>query len=400
MSNILFVISGSVSAYKSLDLLKNLIENNFNIEIILTKSGSKFLTPVSISSLINKKVHIDMFSNKEISTNYMKHINLTRNSDLIVVCPASANIIAKMANGYADDLASTTLAAANKKIFIVPAMNKKMWDNPANKENVKKLKKRNVKIIGPIKGQLACGEFGLGRMENIKKVENEIKNFFNTKKILKEKKILITAGPTVEAIDPVRYISNFSSGKQGYELANLAQSYGAKTILITGPSKFDPPEVDEIIKISSAEEMYHESISICKKYQEIDVAFLTAAVSDWKIKKSIKKYKTNENIFKKIKFDKNKDILFSISNLKKYRPKIVCGFAAETNDLIKNARKKLLLKNCDLIFANKISSKFNPIGNDFNKISMIGKNKLEHWNRMSKEKVAEKIIKEVSCYLN
>ena len=188
-----------------MDLLKDLIKEKFDIEVILTKSGQEFLTPLSVSSLINKKIHTDIFSKKN-SLNYMNHINLTRNSDLIVVSPASANIIAKLANGYADDLASTTLAASNKKIFIVPAMNKKMWENPANKKNIEELKHRGIKIIGPIKGNLACGETGIGKMENIKIIKNKIKNFFILKKKLKGKKILIKAGATIEEIDPIRYI--------------------------------------------------------------------------------------------------------------------------------------------------------------------------------------------------
>ena len=187
MKKILFIISGSISAYKSLDLLKNLVKDKFDIKVILTKSGTKFLTPLSLSSLINKEVHTDIFSKKN-SINHMEHINLTRNSDLVVVCPASANIIAKLANGYADDLASTTLAASNKKIFLVPSMNKKMWENPANKKNIKELKLRGIKIIGPIKGSLACGEIGLGKMEDIKIIKKEIKNFFILKKNIKGKK--------------------------------------------------------------------------------------------------------------------------------------------------------------------------------------------------------------------
>ena len=398
MKKILFIISGSVSAYKSLDLLKNLIKDKFDIKVILTKSGGKFLTPLSLSSLIDKEIHTDIFSKKE-SINHMKHINLTRNSDLIVVCPASANIIAKLANGYADDLASTTLAAANKKIFVVPAMNKKMWENPANKKNINELKNREIKIIGPTKGNLACGEIGLGRMEEIKIIKNEIKDFFSKKKKIEGKKILVTAGPTVEAIDPIRYISNFSSGKQGYEIANCAYTYGAETILITGPTYIEPPEVSKLIKVQSAEEMFNESMKICKK-NLIDIAFLTAAVSDWKINKIDKKYKKNENIFNQIKFKENKDILHMISNLKKKRPRIVCGFAAETSSLISNARKKLLNKNCDFIFANKITNQFNPIGNDFNQISVLGKNKQKNWGKMTKKKIAERIIKEISLHLN
>ena len=398
MKKILFIISGSISAYKLLDLLKDLIKEKFHLEVILTKSGQKFITPLSVSTLINKKVHTDIFS-EEKSIDHMRHINLTRSSDLIVVCPASANIIAKLANGYADDLASTTLAAANKKIFIVPAMNKKMWENPANKKNIKELKNREIKIIGPTKGNLACGEIGFGRMEEIKIIKNKIKDFFYTKKKIKGKKILVTAGPTIEAIDPIRYISNFSSGKQGYEIANCAYTYGAETILITGPTYIESPEVNKLIKVQSAEEMFNESVKICKE-NLIDIVFLTAAVSDWKINKTNKKYKKDENIFNQIKFKKNKDILYTISNLKKNRPKIVCGFAAETNSLISNARKKLLNKNCDFIFANKITNQFNPIGNDFNQMSVLGNNKQKNWGKMTKKKLAEKIIKEVSLHLN
>ena len=396
---ILFILSGSISAYKTLDLLRNLVKKNFEVETILTKSGSEFVSPLSISSITKRKIYQNMFSKKKI-VDHMEHIQLSRNSDLIVVCPASANIIAKLANGFADDLASTTLAASNKKIFLVPSMNKKMWTNPANQENVKKLKERKINIIGPTEGNLACGEIGIGRMTNIKKIEKEIENFFKIKKIIKDKKILITAGPTFEPIDPIRYIGNFSSGKQGYEIAKAATLYGAKTILITGPTLESAPDIDILVKIQTAQDMLKQAINFCKKFKLIDVAICTAAVSDWKINQSKRKYKKDENIFKKIKFKKNADILESISNLKNFRPKIVCGFSAETNNLILNSRKKLLEKNCDLIFANKISSKFNPMGNQKNQISLIGKNREENWKKMTKGEVGEKIIKEISTYFN
>ena len=396
---ILFILSGSISAYKTLDLLRNLVKKNFEVETILTKSGSEFVSPLSISSITKRKIYQNMFSKKKI-VDHMEHIQLSRNSDLIVVCPASANIIAKLANGFADDLASTTLAASNKKIFLVPSMNKKMWTNPANQENVKKLKERKINIIGPIEGNLACGEIGIGRITNIKKIEKEIEIFFKIKKIIKDKKILITAGPTFEPIDPIRYIGNFSSGKQGYEIAKAATLYGAKTILITGPTLESAPDIDILVKIQTAQDMLKQTINFCKKFKLIDVAICTAAVSDWKINQSKRKYKKNENIFKKIKFKKNADILESISNLKNFRPKIVCGFSAETNNLILNSRKKLLEKNCDLIFANKISNKFNPMGNQKNQISLIGKNREENWKKMTKGEVGEKIIKEISAYFN
>jgi len=397
---ILFIISGSISAYKTLDLLRKFKDENFDIEVILTKSGSQFVTSLSISSLINKRVHTNTFTKEKDAASYMDHINLSRKSDLVVVCPASANIIAKLANGYADDLASTTLAASNKKIFLVPAMNKQMWANQANTENIKKLKKRKISIIGPIKGNLACGEFGLGRMINIEEIEKKIKNFFNNKEKLLGKKILITAGPTIEQIDPVRFISNFSSGKQGFEIAESANLFGAETILITGPTKESPPEVAKLIKVETADEMYNKSLLICKKYSPIDAAVFSAAVADWKFLKSETKYKKNINLFKKLKVKRNKDILATISNLKKFRPKIVCGFSAETNNLIYNSRKKLLEKKCDLIFANKITKEFNPMNSNFNKLSLIGQNREENWGKMSKQKIGKKIVEEIVNYLN
>ena len=397
---ILFIISGSISAYKTLDLLRKFKDENFDIEVILTKSGSQFVTSLSISSLINKRVHTNAFTKEKDAASYMDHINLSRKSDLVVVCPASANIIAKLANGYADDLASTTLAASNKKIFLVPAMNKQMWANQANTENIKKLKKRKISIIGPIKGNLACGEFGLGRMINIEEIEKKIKNFFNNKEKLLGKKILITAGPTIEQIDPVRFISNFSSGKQGFEIAESANLFGAETILITGPTKESPPEVAKLIKVETADEMYNKSLLICKKYSPIDAAVFSAAVADWKFLKSETKYKKNINLFKKLKVKRNKDILATISNLKKFRPKIVCGFSAETNNLIYNSRKKLLEKKCDLIFANKITKDFNPMNSNFNKLSLIGQNREENWGKMSKQKIGKKIVEEIVNYLN
>ena len=399
MKKILFIISGSVAAYKTLDLIKNLVKKKYIIDVILTKSGSEFVTPLSISSIINKKVYKDIFSKKK-NFNYMEHIQLSRKTDLIVVCPASANIIAKLANGYADDLASTCLAASNKKIYVIPAMNKEMWKNPANQENINKLKKRKIKVVGPIKGSLACGEVGFGRMENTSLIEKEIKNFFETSRILKGRKILITAGPTFEPIDPIRYIGNYSSGKQGFELAKASNQFGAETILITGPTMINPPDVYKLIKIETANEMLKQCLNVCKNFNPIDVVLCCSAVSDWKIKKSDKKYKKNQNIFKKIKFKKNNDILLSLSTLKKFRPKLVCGFSAETENLIINSRKKLLEKKCDLLFANKISKKFNPMGSDHNSISMLGQNKLKKWKKMTKQDVAVKIFHEISNCIN
>jgi len=307
---------------------------------------------------------------------------------LIVVCPATANIIAKFANGYADDLASTSLIASNKQIIFIPAMNAEMWNNSINQKNVSKIKNIGIEFIGPDYGRLSCGEVGLGRLSDPKKISKILIQNLQKSQIFKNKKCLITAGPTVEQIDSVRYLSNHSSGKQGYEIAKQMILSGAKVTLISGPTNLQAPFKSKLIKIKTAKEM----LKAVKANSKVDIAIFTAAVSDVSPTKSFKTKIKKENL-KNIKLTKNKDILHEISSLKKNRPKIVVGFAAETNNHIKNARKKLLKKKCDAIIVNKIDKNNQVFGSDLNKVSFITKKTTLNFKKTSKINVAKKIIR-------
>ena len=320
----------------------------------------------------------------------MLHINLSRENNLIVVCPSTANTIAKFANGYGDNLASTTLLASNKPIVFIPAMNTKMWSNPINQKNVKYLKSIGIDFIGPKIGKLKCGEYGLGRIEDTKHIVNNLISRLEINNRFINKKCLITAGPTVENIDPVRYISNYSSGKQGYEIANLLAKRGAKVILISGPTNIQPPSNIKFIKITTANEML---IQTNKYNKQIDIAIFCAAVADFKIKK-ISKKKIKKNAFTTLKLIKNTDILKKISTQKKNRPKYIVGFSAETDNKIL-AKRKLNEKNCDMIIYNKISNNNKVFGLDENKISIITKNKIKNYPKCSKFKCANLIINSI-----
>ena len=302
--------------------------NKYQISCVLTEEAKKYIKITELKKYLGNR----LFTDKSEKKNKMLHINLSRNNDLILVCPATANSIAKIANGYGDNLASNILLAANKKIIFVPAMNSHMWSNKANQKNVKILKNRGFEFVGPIIGNLKCGEFGLGRISSSKQISNIIKRNFENLNIFKNKRCLVTAGPTIEMIDPVRYISNQSSGKQGYELAYQLSLYGAKVTLISGPTNLDPPPNLNFIKIKSAQEMYKKIKSI----SNIDIGFFAAAVSDFKNKK-INNNKIKKNKYLDLKLTKNIDILEKIGKDKKQRPKFLVGFAAETGN-ISNAK--------------------------------------------------------------
>ena len=340
---------------------------------------------LDIKRLIKNRIFTDESEKK----NKMLHINLSRDNDLIVVCPASANTIAKYANGYGDNLASNTLLAANKKILFVPAMNGFMWHNKANQKNVKLLKERGHEFIGPKIGNLKCGEFGLGRIDDSKKIINVILSRLKNFNLLKNKKCLVTAGPTIEMIDPVRFISNKSSGKQGYEIASQLVLNGAKVILISGPTNLDPPPNLKFIKIESANEMYEK----IKKISNIDIGIFTAAVSDFK-NKNVNKSKIKKNKDININLKNNIDILEKISKNKKRRPKYLVGFAAETGSIV-FAKKKLINKNCDMIVYNKIDNKNKVFDSNYNQISIITKNQIKEFKKMTKVNCAKEIIKHI-----
>ena len=381
---ILLIISGGIAAYKSLELIRILKKNNIKVQVILTKGGERFVTALSVAALSEEKVYQDLFSLKDETE--MGHIRLSRENDLIIVAPASANIIAHTAAGISNDLATTVLLAANKPIFFVPSMNVEMWKNPITQRNIKFLKNNNFNFIGPDSGDLACGEEGEGRMSEPQEIFKYITSTIKKKNIKLD--ILVTAGPTHEAIDPVRYISNKSSGKQGIEIAKAFHKLGANVNLVLGPSKESIPTGINIINIKTAKEMLTE----IKKLKNIDIAICAAAVSDWTIDKpstnKIKKQNINKPV---LNLSLNPDILEYISNKNDNRPKLVIGFAAETNNLIKNAKEKLKKKNCDWIVANDVSKNPEIFGGDNNCISLVTKNNVDDWDTCSKKEVAEKL---------
>ena len=387
---ILLIISGGIAAYKTLDLIRNLRSKNYEIKTILTKTAEEFVTPLSISSLSNNKVYLNKFDlNEEIE---MDHIALSRWADLILVAPATANIIENISNGSANDFINTVILASNKKIFLAPAMNVKMWEKDATQINIEKLKKRNFSTIGPSEGLLACGEFGEGRMANINEIEFTIDNFFIKKDI--NLSAVVTAGPTREYIDPVRYISNESSGLQGYYIAKKMVESGIKTKLIMGPSQIKIEDNINTIKVTTAQEMF-EAV---KESLPTDIAVCSAAVSDFRTDKFEQKIKKNNKDLN-LKLYQNMDILSFISNHNNLRPKLVVGFAAETNNVIEYAKKKLEQKHCDWIIANDVSDKNIGFNSKNNEISIIHKNQvIEKISKREKSELAtllvQKILKE------
>ena len=367
---ILIIIGGGIAAYKSLDFIRLLKKENFVVKTILTKSGKEFVTPLSLTTLTKNKTYEAMFDKN--SEAEIDHIELSRWADLIIVMPTTANFMSKLSIGKAEDLATTVLLASNKDILLVPAMNVRMWLHKATQVNLKILQDFGYLFIGPEKGEMACGEFGEGKMSSPRQIYVYLKNYFNKRNLVKNKnwKAIVTTGPTREYIDPVRYISNESSGKQGYEIALALNKLGIKTTLITGPSNIISPKDLEVKKITSADEMLNE----VKKSLPVDLAVCAAAVTDFKpAKKNKYKIKKEDMNFKSINFIKNNDILEYISKNNKYRPSLVAGFSAETENLIKNSISKMRKKNCDLIFANDISQKDIGFNSDYNKVSVIDK---------------------------
>ena len=367
---ILIIIGGGIAAYKSLDLIRLLRRKNVKVKTILTKSGKEFVTPLSLITLTNDKVYENIFDKN--SEAEIDHIALSRWADLIIVMPTTANFMSKLSIGKAEDFATTVLLASNKDILLVPAMNVRMWFHKATQTNLKTLQDFGYLFIGPEKGEMACGEFGEGKMSSPRQIYIYLKNYFDKINLVKKKnwKALVTAGPTREYIDPVRYISNESSGKQGYEIAIALNKLGIKTTLISGPSKIASPRGLKVKKITSADEMFNE----VKKSLPVDLAVCAAAVTDFKpAEKSKNKIKKEGIDLKTISFVKNNDILQFISTNNKHRPRLVVGFSAETENLTKNSINKIKKKHCDLIFANDVSKKGIGFNSDYNKVSVIDK---------------------------
>jgi len=382
---LLLIIGGGIAAYKCLDLIRRLRERGVIIQAILTKGGLQFVTPLSVSSLIEDKVYQDLFSLTDEAE--MGHIRLSRENDLILVAPATADLMAKMACGIADNLATTTLLAANKPIIIAPTMNSQMWANPATQHNLNTLKERGISVINPADGDLACGEIGTGRLAEVDDIVAEVEAFFLNKidGPLQGKKITITAGPTYEEIDPVRYIANRSSGKQGYAIATALAHEGADVTLISGPTNIEKPRGVNIIDVKSARDM----MAATENTLPADALICVAAVADWHVKNANdQKIKKQGNDLPIIEFAENPDILKTISHHEN-RPKLVIGFAAETENVLDNAKSKLNKKGCDWILANDVSG--TVMGGDQNQIHFITNEGLENWPTMDKKSVAEKL---------
>jgi len=393
---ILLIICGGISAYKSLELIRLLKKQGAQVKTILTKSAKEFVTPLSVASLSQEKVYDDLFNAENEAD--MDHISLSRWADVILVTPATANTISKLSAGSSDDLASTVILASDKDIFLTPAMNVRMWEHPSTKQNLIKLKSYGYKLIGPEVGDMACGEFGKGKMTEPKDIFQTIEAYFNGLTKNQKLKALVTAGPTNEYIDPIRFITNKSSGKQGYALAKSLAKRGFQTTLISGPTNLQIDDNINLIKVETADEM----LKATQKSLPADVAIFSAAVSDFKVKeKKNEKIKKKDHLYLDLK--KNIDILNYVSKHNSLRPKLVIGFAAETNDIPENAQKKLIEKNCDWIIANDVSNNSIGFDSDFNEVSIFyrdNKIKNEKLTIKKKSEISEEIIDRVIKQLN
>jgi len=386
---IILIIGGGIAAYKSLDLIRLLKKQECEVKVVLTESGKKFVTPLSIASLSKNKVYQDIFDDEKEAE--MDHISLSRWCDIILFAPITANSVAKLASGKADDLASTLILASNKQVVLAPAMNVRMWLHKSTQTNIDKLLDYGYLSIGPSTGEMACGEYGEGKISTPEQIFEFIKNYFSERNIVKNKnlKALVTAGPTKEYLDPVRFITNNSSGKQGYEIAKSLAKFGVETTLISGPSILKKPENVNIVKVESADQMYAET----KKALPVDIAVCTAAITDFKPEKyetkKIKKDSLNLN------FKRNIDILEFLSKNNSQRPKLVVGFAAETNNILKLAKEKKNKKYCDWIVANDVSNPEIGFNSDYNAVSIIYGDKVEIIEKNLKSHIANKIVKKI-----
>ncbi|MDB9799913.1 bifunctional phosphopantothenoylcysteine decarboxylase/phosphopantothenate--cysteine ligase CoaBC [Candidatus Pelagibacter sp.] len=393
---ILLIICGGISAYKSLELIRLLKKQDIEIKTILTKSAKEFVTPLSVASLSQGKVYDDLFNVENEAE--MDHISLSRWADVILVVPATANTISKLSAGSSDDLASTVILASDKDIFLTPAMNVRMWGHPSTKQNLNKLKSYGYKIIGPEIGDMACGEFGEGKMTEPKDIFQTIESYFDELNKNQKLKALVTAGPTNEYIDPVRFITNKSSGKQGYALAKSLAKRGFQTTLISGPTNLQIDSNIDLIKVETANEMFKAT----QKNLPADVAIFSAAVADFKIKEK-KNEKMKKQEYLNLELEKNIDILNYVSKHNSLRPKLVIGFAAETNNIQENAQKKLVEKNCDWIIANDVSNNSIGFDSDFNEVSIFYKDKEIKNEKLAmkrKSEISEEIIDRVIKQLN
>ena len=402
--HILLIIGGGIAAYKSLELIRLCKKAGMAVTPILTRGGEQFVTPLSVSGLAGTKTYTHLFDLTDESE--MGHIQLSRIADLVVVAPATADLMARMATGQADDLATTALLATDKPVLIAPAMNVRMWQHPATRRNLDTLKRDGVLVTGPDEGDMACGEYGPGRMSEAADIFSAIEKFYGETRQparagpggpLTGRKVLITAGPTHEPIDPVRYIANRSSGKQGYALAEAAIALGAEVALVSGPVSLPIPPGVELINVETARDM----LQAVQGELPCDMAIFCAAVADWR---------TEDNAHQKMKKDgsgkppslklaENPDILKTVGHLKKHRPALVVGFAAETENVVDNARRKLTVKNADIIIANDVSDEAGVMGGRDNTVHLVGRDGVENWEKMSKHDVAVRLMDRFAAML-
>jgi phosphopantothenoylcysteine decarboxylase/phosphopantothenate--cysteine ligase len=391
---ILLIISGGIAAYKGLELIRRLRERGATVRCIMTAAAQHFVTPLSVASLSEDKVYTDLWSLTDESE--MGHIRLSREADLVVVAPASADLIARMATGFANDLATTALLASDKPVLIAPTMNLMMWAHPATQANVAAIEARGVKRIGPGSGELACGEVGSGRMAEPLEIVAAIERVLAGDARLAEKRALVTSGPTREPIDPVRYISNHSSGKQGHAIAAALAALGADTVLVSGPTQEPSPAGVRVVAVETAAEM----LAACEAALPVDVAVMAAAVADWRVEAAgRRKLKKDSGGPPVLRLAENPDILATIAQRGNDRPALVVGFAAETEDVVENARRKRLRKRCDWILANDVSPGTGTFGGDRNTIHLVDADGTEDWPVMTKYEVAQRIAERIARHL-
>ena len=390
---VLLIVSGGIAAYKSLEVIRRLREGGHAVRCILTKAGAEFVTPLSLAALSEDKVYDHLFSLTDESE--MGHIRLSREADLVLVAPATASILAKMAAGIADDLATTALLATDCPVMVAPAMNVRMWEHPATQGNMNALEGRGVLSAGPVEGDMACGEWGMGRMAEAGAICAAVEDFFSSPGRLSGRRALVTSGPTHEALDPVRYLANRSSGKQGHAIARAFSRLGAKTVLVSGPTGQPDPAGVETVHVETAQQM----LEACEKALPVDAFVAAAAVSDWRIARpsadKIKKGKAPA-----LELVENPDILARLSGAGNMRPGLVIGFAAETECVVENAVGKLKSKGCDWIVANDVSAGTGVLGGDANTVHLVTGEGVEPWPPLAKDAVAERLTARIADALD
>ncbi|MEX0644471.1 MAG: bifunctional phosphopantothenoylcysteine decarboxylase/phosphopantothenate--cysteine ligase CoaBC [Parvularculaceae bacterium] len=401
--SILLIIGGGIAAYKSLELIRELSRRGVRTRGILTAAGAEFVTPLSVASLSGDKCYTDLFSLTDEAE--MGHIELSRSADLVVVAPATADLMAKAANGLASDLASTTMLATDKPVMMAPAMNVRMWEHAATQRNIRILTDDGVLFVGPGEGEMACGEFGPGRMAEPLEIADAIDAWYASVSAgpLTGKRILLTAGPTQEPLDPVRFIANRSSGKQGYAIAAALRNLGADVVMVTGPTGLAPPAGVETVKVETARQMMAACEKALPPHGRIDCAIMCAAVADYRPEiETPHKIKKERGGLTNIPLAENPDILKTVAQMKKGRPALVIGFAAETDDVVAHAEAKRQRKGCDWMIANDVSAgEHCAMGGDLNAVTILSDDGEEIWPEMAKDEVArrlaEKIVKSLTA---